>query len=126
VEFAGVVSGEAKRRVLAEADVFVLPTRYPPEGQPFAILEAMAAGLPVVSTPRGAIPDMVEDGVTGLLLPEGDEAALAEALRRLVASPAERSAMGEAGRSRYESMFTEEATTRRLVTVMDRVRGGTA
>jgi glycosyltransferase involved in cell wall biosynthesis len=124
VEFVGVVAGDEKRRVLAEADVFVLPTRYPPEGQPFAILEAMAAGLPVVSTPRGAIPDMVEDGVTGLLLPEGDEAALLGGLRRLVESPAERWAMGAAARSRYQRMFTEEATTRRLVAVMDSVRGG--
>jgi glycosyltransferase involved in cell wall biosynthesis len=126
VEFVGVVSGDAKRRVLAEADVFVLPTRYPPEGQPFAILEAMSAGLPVVSTPRGAIPDMVVDDATGLLLPEGDETALAEGLRRLVESPSLREALGAAGRERYERMFTEEATTGRLVTVLDTVRGGGA
>jgi glycosyltransferase involved in cell wall biosynthesis len=123
VEWAGVVAGDAKRRVLEQADVFVLPTRYPPEGQPFAILEAMAAGLPVVSTARGAIADMVEDGVTGVLVSEGDEVALQEALRLLVESSAERSRLGAAARARYEERFTEEATTRRLVEVLDRARG---
>ncbi len=122
VEFIGVVAGGEKRRVLAEADVFVLPTSYPPEGQPFAILEAMAAGLPVVSTPRGAIPDMVEHGVTGLLVPEGDAGALAAALRRLIESPSERAAMGEAGRARFLGGFTEDAMTNRLVEVMDEIR----
>lgn len=123
VEFVGVVAGESKARVLAEADLFVLPTRYPPEGQPFAILEAMAAGLPVVSTPRGAIPDMVEDGVTGVLVPEGDDDRLVAALRRLATSASERAAMGAAARARYAGSFTEAATTRRLVDVMDRARG---
>jgi glycosyltransferase involved in cell wall biosynthesis len=122
VEFVGVVAGDAKRRVLEEADLFVLPTRYPPEGQPFAILEAMAAGLPIVSTPRGAIPDMVEDGVNGILLPQGDEAALAAALRRLVDAPAERAAMGAASRQRFLHGFTEEAMTRRLVAVLEGIR----
>jgi glycosyltransferase involved in cell wall biosynthesis len=122
VEFVGSVAGEAKRRVLEEADIFVLPTRYPPEGQPFAILEAMAAGVPVVSTPRGAIPDMVVDGETGVLVPEGDQAALEAALRRLVASPEERARLGAAARVRFLERFTEEAMTRRLIEVMDRVR----
>jgi glycosyltransferase involved in cell wall biosynthesis len=126
VELAGVVAGESKRRVLAEADVFVLPTRYPPEGQPFAILEAMAAGLPVVSTPRAAIPDMVDDGVTGLLVPEGDDAALEAALRRLIGSPAERAAMGEAGRRKYLAVFTEERMVGRLSAVMDTILDGVA
>jgi colanic acid/amylovoran biosynthesis glycosyltransferase len=108
--------------VLEEADIFVLPTQYPPEGQPFAILEAMAAGLPIVSTPRGAIPLMVEDGVNGILLPEGDEAALAAALRRLVDAPAERASMGAASRQRFLRGFTEEAMTRRLVGVLEGIR----
>jgi glycosyltransferase involved in cell wall biosynthesis len=118
VEFAGVVAGESKRRVLAEADIFVLPTRYPPEGQPLSILEAMAAGVPVVSTPRAAIPDMLEDGVTGLLIPEGDEPALEAALRRLVESPSERSAMGAAARTRYLEGFTVDRMTERLRDLM--------
>lgn len=128
VEFPGVVAGESKRRVLAEADVFVLPTRYPPEGQPLVVLEAMSAGLPVVSTPRAAIPDMVDDGVTGLLVPEGDDGALESALRRLITMPADRAAMGAAGRKKYVERFTEERMIGRLSEVLDTVlsaaRGG--
>jgi glycosyltransferase involved in cell wall biosynthesis len=124
VEFAGVVAGEPKRRLLADADVFVLPTRYPPEGQPLSILEGMAAGLPVVSTPRAAIPDMVEDGVTGLLVPEGDDAALEAAPRRLIEAPGERAAMGAAGRRKYLEEFTEGKMVARLTRVMDMVLEG--
>jgi glycosyltransferase involved in cell wall biosynthesis len=123
VEFPGVVAGESKRRVLAEADIFVLPTRYPPEGQPLSILEAMAAGLPVVSTPRAAIPDMVADGETGLLVPEGDEAALEAALRRLVERPAEREAMGAAAREVYRDRFTVERMMDGLTGLLERVVG---
>jgi glycosyltransferase involved in cell wall biosynthesis len=121
VEFAGVVSGESKRRLLADADVLVLPTRYAPEGQPLVILEAMAAGLPVISTARAAIPDMLADGVNGVLVPEGDDTALADAVRRLVESPAERSAMGAAGRARYLEAFTEDRMMGKVGVVIDRV-----
>jgi glycosyltransferase involved in cell wall biosynthesis len=124
VEMAGVVDGEAKRRLLADAAIFVLPTRYPPEGQPLSILEAMSAGLPVVSTPRAAIPDMLDHGVTGLMVPEGDDAALEAALRRLVESPSERAAMGAAGRAKYLKGFTEEKMIERLSAVMDTVLEG--
>ncbi len=121
VEFVGVVEGEAKRRLLAESDVVVLPSAYPYEGQPLVILEAMAAGLPVIATPRAAIPDMVVDGVTGVLIPEKDSAAVAGALRRLAADPAARLRMGKAARARYEAAFTAEACVARLVGVLDDV-----
>lgn len=114
----GVVRGEEKRRLLRDHDVFVLPTRYRFEGQPLAILEAMAAGLPVVSTPRGAIPDMVVDGVTGRLVPEGEPSELAAALGELARDPALRRAMGEAGRRRWGELFTEERCLRRFVAVL--------
>jgi glycosyltransferase involved in cell wall biosynthesis len=123
VEMPGVVAGASKRRALAEGDLFALPTCYPPEGQPLVILEAMAAGLPVVASPRAAIPDMVEDGVTGLLVAEGDDAALEAALRRLAESPAERAAMGRAARRRYLERFTEERMIGRLCEVLDGVLG---
>lgn len=115
VEDRGVVTGEAKARAFAEADVFVLPTAYPYEGQPLAILEAMAAGLPVVSTPRGAIPDMVRDGETGVLVPENDPVALAAALGRLLEDPEGRRRMGSAGRRLWEERFTEDRCVRRFI-----------
>jgi glycosyltransferase involved in cell wall biosynthesis len=119
--FVGVVDGAAKAEALTGSDLFVFPTYYEFEGQPLVILEAMAAGLPVISTARAAIPDMLEDGVNGVLVPEGDDTALADAVRRLVESPAERSAMGAAGRARYLEAFTEDRMMGKVGVVIDRV-----
>jgi glycosyltransferase involved in cell wall biosynthesis len=96
----------------AEADVFVLPTWR--EGFPNVVLEAMAAGLPVVATPVGAIPDAVRDGEEGLLVPVRDPAALTAALRRLIEDRELRLAMGARARARAESVFSMEAVTAQL------------
>jgi glycosyltransferase involved in cell wall biosynthesis len=93
-------------RVLAGSDVFVLPT--PSEGLSIAIMEAMAAGLPVVATAVGGNAELVEAGKTGLLVPAGDAAALADALRLLARDPARRRAMGRAARSRVTLEFTAD------------------
>jgi glycosyltransferase involved in cell wall biosynthesis len=122
VEFAGVVTGDAKARVLAEADVFVLASRYVYEGQPIAVLEAMSAALPVVSTTRAAIPDMVEDGVTGFLVPEGDVPALEQAIGRLASDAELRSRMGDAGRARWERLFTLERAMACAADALEEVR----
>ena len=99
-------------RLYREADVFVLPTWR--EGFPNVVIEAMAAGLPVVATPVGAIPEAVEDGKSGLLVPVRDAAALEAALRRLIDDPSLRRAMGEAARSRVESVFSYDSVLARL------------
>jgi glycosyltransferase involved in cell wall biosynthesis len=90
-------------RILAGSDVFVLPT--PSEGLSIAIMEAMAAALPVVTTTVGGNPELVEHGRTGYLVPVGDTAALADALRQLARDPVKRKAMGRAGRSRVTLEF---------------------
>ena len=69
------------------------------------VIEAMAHELPVVCTPVGAVREAVEDGVTGLLVPPGDPALLADALARVVRSPALRRRLGQAGRQRYLAEF---------------------
>lgn len=99
VSFAGWLSEAQMGALMASADIFVLPSRE--EAQPIAILEAIARGLPVVSTPVGAIPEQVEDGVSGLLAPPGEVAPLAAALRRLVRNPEQRKSMGAAGRALF-------------------------
>lgn len=91
-------------RILASSDVFVLSSRW--EGLPYTIIEAMMARLPVVSTRVGGVPELVEDGVTGFLVPAEDPPALAEALQTLLDDPELRRRMGEAGREKALREFT--------------------
>ncbi|HET7459706.1 MAG TPA: glycosyltransferase family 4 protein [Longimicrobium sp.] len=109
VAWHGTVRGEAKWRALAGAHLFVLPTGYSNEGQPVSIIEAMAYGAVVVSTRYRAIPDLVQDGVTGTLVPYGDPAALAAAVAELVENPARWAAMSRAAQDRFAARFTREA-----------------
>ncbi|NEU76498.1 glycosyltransferase family 4 protein [Hassallia byssoidea VB512170] len=92
--------------LLAQSQIFILSTHY--EGLPISILEAMRAGLPVVATSVNGIPEEVEHGKTGLLVPRKDVQALANALQTLIQSPDLRQQMGEAGRQKFEQEFTVE------------------
>jgi glycosyltransferase involved in cell wall biosynthesis len=96
VRFLGAAYGAEKLAALRRADLFVLPSRSESFG--IANLEAMAAGLPVVSTRTGAIPEYIQDGVHGLLVEPGDARGLAAALRTLICDPAARLRMGAAAR----------------------------
>jgi glycosyltransferase involved in cell wall biosynthesis len=98
--------------LLAGMDIFLLASRW--EGLPVAILEAMAAGLPVIATSVGGTPEIVVHGETGLLVPAGDSDALADAVSRLSRDPALRRRMGEAGRERVTTEFGIETQVRRL------------
>jgi glycosyltransferase involved in cell wall biosynthesis len=82
--------------ILRASDVFVLSSDY--EGNPLAVLEAMASGVPVVSTAVGGVPELVADGVSGLLVPAGNLEALSEAMAQLGCDASRRAAMGKAAR----------------------------
>jgi L-malate glycosyltransferase len=86
-------------------DVFVLPSLT--EGCPNVLMEAMAAGVPCIATTTGANTVLIENGVSGLLIPWGDTAALSQALRRLLDGPVLAREMGSAGRSRMEAFSPE-------------------
>jgi glycosyltransferase involved in cell wall biosynthesis len=96
--------------LLAEAQVFVLATRS--EGLPFSVLEAMAAGLPVVASRVGGVPELVVEGETGFLVPPADPSALAGALDGLLADPDLRERLGAAGRARVEGRFRLDVSLR--------------
>jgi glycosyltransferase involved in cell wall biosynthesis len=122
VSLVGGIIGDAKNEQYRWADIFVLPTRYPPEGQPLVLLEAMGAGLPVVSTRWAGIPDTVEDEGEGLLVEPGDEHALAVALARLAREPDLRKALGAAARARYEACYRPERLVRDLAKILGGAR----
>jgi glycosyltransferase involved in cell wall biosynthesis len=104
VEFPGVVQGDEKQALFEQAAVYLLPSFG--EGQPVSILEAMAYGLPVLSTRVGAIPDTVIDGETGILVQPGDKAALVAAMVSMIDDPGLRTRMGKAGATRCSKEFT--------------------
>lgn len=104
VEFHGEVTDVPRR--LARAGAFVLASRS--EGMPISILEAMAAGLPVVASDVGGISEVVVDGVTGFVVPPRDPAALAAALDRLLDDDGGRAALGRAGWERARARFSLE------------------
>lgn len=112
VELAGWVSGDAKARLFQHADAYVLPSHN--EGLPMSLLEAMSWGMPVISTEVGGIPELVRNGIDGLLVPAGDSAKLAAAIARLCQDQALREDMGTAARQRVESTFSREAVLPRL------------
>ena len=91
-------------RYYPQFDVFVLPSFT--EGLPNVVLEAFAAGVPVVATAVGGTPEAVEDGVNGYLVPSGQAAPLADRIARLVADPEQRRAMGASGRQRVKEQFS--------------------
>jgi glycosyltransferase involved in cell wall biosynthesis len=104
VHFAGYQP--APERYYGAMDVFALTSRS--EGMPLSVLEAWAAGLPVVATRVGGLPELVDDGRTGILVEFGDEAALAGALGGLIADRARARWLGAAGREQVEARFSLE------------------
>lgn len=104
VTFAGSLSDADLRAAYETCDLFVAPSRYESFGLVF--LEAMRAGRPVIGCEAGGMPEIVQAGQTGLLVPPGDAAALAAAIVELVNDPGRRERFGRAGRALFEERFT--------------------
>lgn len=111
-ENLGYVPASRLGEIFSRSTVFVLPTLREAFG--LAFLDAMACGLPCVGTRVGAVPEIVEEGETGLLVPPGDDGALAEAIESLLDDPARARAMGLAGRQRVAERWRWEQVAERL------------
>jgi len=130
VRFLGNRTPAEIRALLAESHVFVAPSVTGPhglaDGPVNTAKEAMATGLPVVATRHGGIPELVEDGVSGLLVPERDPAALAEAVRALLGDPERRRAMGRAGARIVRERFSLDRQIDRLEEIYRAVTSSSA
>lgn len=105
VDFHGYADGEIKQQAFAAADVFVLPSYA--EGMPISMLEAMAAGLAVIVTPVGGIPDAVTDGRNGLLIPPKDSEAIFTAIKQLLVNPESVDHMGATNAQAAGAFFSD-------------------
>jgi glycosyltransferase involved in cell wall biosynthesis len=107
--------------LLAACDVFALPSLY--EGSSLAVLEAMAARIPIVSSAIGGTEELIEDGRSGLLVAPGDSEALAAALRRVLGDPGLRKSLAAHARERVEAGLTREATASKVTGVYRELLG---
>ena len=117
VVFAGGLSGTDVADAYRAADAFLLPSRHEPFG--IVVLEAWAAGLPVVATRVGGIPSFAEDGRDCLLVEPGDPVAAAEALRTLLRDRGRAAGLASAGRDKALGSYTWDAVTRRLAALYE-------
>jgi glycosyltransferase involved in cell wall biosynthesis len=109
VAFTGPVSGPAKELFFSSLDIFVQPSLS--EGLSIVLIEAMSYGLPLVASKVGGIPELIQEGGNGLLVPPGDGAGLADAIRQLAVRPDQRVAMGKFSRTLFECTYAEEKIT---------------
>ncbi len=122
IDFAGDLSQAELAACYAAADLLVLPSRLRSEAFGLALVEAMAAGLPVISTELGTGTSWVNThGETGLVVPSADPAALAGAISQLLAAPERRREMGQAARSRVVAEFSAEAMVESILEVYRQV-----
>jgi glycosyltransferase involved in cell wall biosynthesis len=113
IRFLPAVNGEDKRRLLVSASVLLFPP-VEPEGHSRVVLEGLAAGLPVVTTNRGAIAETVIDGESGFVLDDPVPQELADRILALLGDADLRSRVGRAARTRYLAEFTQETADRRI------------
>ena len=106
IEFTGALAPDDVKRRLARADIFCLPSHW--EGFPLSLLEGMAAGAAIVASDVGDIPEMLDHGNAGVVVPAKQTGALHDALARLIKDPVERERLGSAARARVESTYGQD------------------
>lgn len=119
VKYIGSVSGEAKKQVFEEADLFIHPTH--DDCFPLVLLEAMQAGLPIIATKEGAIPEIVLDGVNGILVNGQNPQVLADTIKHLIAHPDRLIQMGMVGKQNFGQEYTLDKFEKRFLKVINQV-----
>ena len=115
--FFGYIQGNEKVNIFKTSDIFVLPSYA--EGLPVAMLEAMAAGLPIIATPVGAIPEIIEDGKNGFLIKIGDYDALVDRILQLAQNKELRQEMGKNNIEKIRKQYDVKVITKKLDNVYD-------
>ena len=115
IQYLGPLYGDKKEQKLREADLFILPTAYINEGQPVSIIEAMAFSLVVISTPFRAIPELVEEGVSGYLCKYGDTEEMASRIIDLYNDREKLRTMSHNAKERYKKLFTREKHLEQII-----------
>lgn len=106
VVYLGKKYGDDKNEIYLNSDIFVLPSYYHNECFPLVILEAMQFGLPIISTQEGAIPEIIEDNITGFVIERENTTALVDKIEFLVNNPKQRKEMGASAKTKYLSHYT--------------------
>ena len=119
VEFRGTVTGRNKTRLLQDADIFAFPTYYPMEGHPWVIVEAMASGLPIITTDQGCIKESVINDENGFIIPKRDTDSIAEKIIHLIEHLEVKERMGQKSRQLYEANLTEEHFVQRMIDALN-------
>lgn len=116
IQYHGIKKGEEKKKFFLESDLMVLPTKYKVEGQPMSIIEGMAAGLPIISSDRGIIAEMIED--CGLLI-EPTVEELKRAIEYFLFNAEERLRLGKISRETFENSYTEDKYSNALINLFN-------
>ena len=128
VSFRGLVSQDELRETFYRSHLFLHPSETGrdgnQEGVPNSMLEAMASGLPVFATTHGGIPEAIKEGVSGVMVPEGDDKALSQALLNAVKRPEVLAQMAKAGAETVSQNFEQGSQVRRLEEIyLETIRG---
>jgi len=119
-EFLGYIDSDKKRtELLRESDIFIFPTHRDVFG--LVLLHAMAESVPVIASREGTIPEIIEDGTSGLLFPKGDSRLLAEKILFLADNPGLREYIGDNGRKRYLEKYTPEVCARQMTEGIEKI-----
>lgn len=117
IDYDGIVVGQEKDELFRTSDIFVMPTLF--DAFPLVALEAMSYSLPVVCSAEGSLPDIVQDGETGLIVAKDDATMLAAALKALISNEDTRTRMGAAGQERFRTNFTSRHFEHHLADALD-------